>query len=96
MKYEPKKITLDLQEWIDVQKELNSLKKPADGEELTEAEHQHAVGILLKRALDNPNLFRSGSTDEIDIGLCKALLLTEYITTPSGSGSVLKVKFIRT
>jgi hypothetical protein len=90
MKYEPKKITLDLQEWLDVQKELDSLKKPADGEELTEAEHQEATGTLLMRAMQNPDLFRAG-LGEVNLGKYKA----SFIMTTSLNDNIMKVKFAR-
>jgi hypothetical protein len=41
-----KQITLDYQEFLDMQSELDSLRKPAEGTELSEAEHQEATGIL--------------------------------------------------
>lgn len=93
-KFTPKQITLDLAEWIEVQTELDSLRRPATGEELSEAEHQEATGILLLRALQNPNLFRVAGV--VDLGKYTATVLSTIGNSPGSAEPVLKVKFVRT
>lgn len=82
---------MDLAELQEIEDELNLLKQPATGEELTEAEHQEATGVLLIRSLQNPNLFRSDIT-EVQLGKYKAIFVRLSIATDI----VLRVKFVRT
>jgi len=90
MKYNPKQLIVDLAEWSELQMELDALRKPADGSLLTEAEHQEAVGILVVRTLQNPELIRRAA-GSIDLGKYKAIF-TQIGTT---SEATLRVKFIR-
>lgn len=94
MKYTPKQVILDLEEFkaLELQIEIYN-KQPEDGT-LTIEEQQEATGILLIRALQNPGLFRA-EHKEIDLGKFKAIFATitgtEGITTPK-----LLVRFVRT
>ena len=81
---------MDLAELQDMETELVLLRKPADGKELTEAEHQEATGILVVRTLQNPDLIRR-ATGSIDLGKYKAIF-TQIATDAS---TTLRVKFER-
>lgn len=85
-----KQIILDYQEFLDMQSELDALRKPADGAGLTEAEHQEATGILLIRAIQNPDVFRRG-IEPVELGKFRAIFV---VTSEQHPG--VRVKFERT
>lgn len=89
-----KQITLDYQEFLDMQTELDRLRKPVDHFTLTEDEQQQAVGVLMVRCLQNPNLFRQ-ATDPVDLGKFKAIFTQAFYKDESGIPRLL-IKFERT
>lgn len=94
MKYSPKQITLDLQEWEEIQSELKELKRQPEDGSLTSIEVQEATGILLTRALQNPQLFNH-IAGLVDLGKYKAIFAStvgaEALPTPR-----ILIKFVRT
>lgn len=97
MKHTPRQILMDLAELQEIETELAQLKKLADGEELSELEHQEATGILLVRCLQNPELFRrAASSVPIDLGKYKAICAVATLLNSGMSGPAeVRVKFER-
>lgn len=91
MKHTPRQILMDLAELQEIETELAQLRAPANGEELSELEHQEATGILLTRALNNPDIFRQ-VRGPIDLGKYKAIFVS---TATAMQTSMIRVKFER-
>ena len=85
---------MDLAELQEIENELASLKQPATGEELTELEHQEATGMLVSRAIQNPNLFRE-TQEGIQLGKYKAIFVP-WAPADSVGRNYIKIKFVRT
>ncbi len=86
---------MDLEEYNQIQSELKELKKlPEDGS-LTPIEQQEATGILLVRALQNPGLFRTNMSQEINLGKYKVIFV-QWEPAESVGRDYLKIKFVRT
>ncbi len=84
-------VTIELKEYQSLQKQIEQLSTPGEGDDLTPVEQQECIGILLTRALNNPGLFRDPRTmGEIDLGKYWA-----SISYPTGPGIPVKVKFTR-
>lgn len=83
---------MDLAELQEIETELAQLRKPADGTELSEAEHQEATGILMVRCLQNPDIFRR-AVEPVDLGKYKAIFITYTTLIPAHTN--IRVKFER-
>ncbi len=94
MKFSPKQITLDLEEYIQMQSELKELKKTPEDGSLTASELQEAMGLLLVRSIQNPGLFRE-ALPEVVLGKYKAIFVTRTATEQSPTPTLL-VSFVRT
>ena len=92
--FSPKQLLVDLAEWNQLNEQLEALRKPAEGTELTTMEIQEATGILLVRSLQNPGIFRE-ALESIDLGKYKAIFARAPISN-EGTPAQLLVRFVRT
>lgn len=92
-----KQIIIDYQEYLEMQAELDSFRKPLDRVLLSENEQQEATGILMIRCLQNPALFRH-ATDPIDLGKFRAIFEQAFFKEdlPVPGTPRLLIKFERT
>lgn len=89
-------VTIELKQYNSMLKEIEALKKPADGEELTELEQQEATGLLLVRSLNNPGYFKNITGEPLDLGkyLAQVVIISD-LATNSAAPQTPRIKFRR-